>query len=97
MTAHERQVIIETVRGVISNFISDSSEITDADALLLNVNSVIRNAIKQLPTVEERKGKWIKDIYGNVVCSECSANRRDNRVGHIAFCNCCGAKMEAEE
>lgn len=97
MTAHERQVIIETVRGVISNFISDSLEITDADALLLNVNSVIRNAIKQLPTVEERKGKWIKDIYGNVVCSECKANRRDNRIGHIAFCNSCGAKMEVEE
>lgn len=47
---------------------------------------------------EERKtGKWIKDIYGNVVCSECRANRRDNRVGHIAFCNSCGAKMEVEE
>lgn len=47
---------------------------------------------------EERKtGKWIKDIYGNVVCSECRANRRDNRIGHIAFCNSCGAKMEVEE
>ena len=47
---------------------------------------------------EERKtGKWIKDIYGNVVCSECRANRRDNRIGHIAFCNSCGSKMEVEE
>ena len=43
---------------------------------------------------ERKTGKWTKDIYGNVVCSECRANRRDNRIGHITFCNCCGAKME---
>lgn len=48
--------------------------------------------------LQKRKtGKWIKDIYGNVFCSECRANRRDNRIGHIAFCNSCGAKMEVEE
>lgn len=46
---------------------------------------------------ERKTGKWIKDIYGNVVCSECRANRRDNRIGHITFCNSCGAKMEVEE
>lgn len=46
---------------------------------------------------ERKTGKWIKDIYGNVVCSECRANRRDNRIGHIAFCNSCGSKMEVEE
>ena len=46
---------------------------------------------------ERKTGKWIKDIYGNVVCSECKENRRDNRIGHIAFCNSCGAKMEVEE
>lgn len=51
-----------------------------------------------IEALQERKtGKWIKDIYGNVVCSECRANRRDNRIGHIAFCNSCGAKMEVEE
>lgn len=46
---------------------------------------------------ERKTGTWIKDIYGNVVCSECRANRRDNRIGHIAFCNSCGSKMEVEE
>lgn len=59
-----------------------------------------RDAIKVLMFCcnEKRKtGKWIKDIYGNVVCSECRANRRDHRIGHIAFCNSCGAKMEVEE
>ena len=60
-----------------------------------DLNSAI-NAV--LAETEERKtGKWIKDIYGNVVCSECRANRRDNRIGHITFCNSCGAKMEVEE
>lgn len=46
---------------------------------------------------ERKTGKWIKDTYGNVICSECRTNRRDNRIGHIAFCNSCGTKMEVDE
>lgn len=57
--------------------------------------TVMHMAIEALK--ERKTGKWIKDTYGNVVCSECRANRRDNRIGHIAFCNSCGTKMEVEE
>ena len=42
---------------------------------------------------ERKKGKWIKDAYGTVICSKCKGIRRDNRVGHIEFCNSCGADM----
>lgn len=45
----------------------------------------------------ERKGKWKKDNFGTVICSECKRPRRDNRVNHVNFCNSCGAKMKGAE
>ena len=56
---------------------------------------MFENVIETLPCVEPkpRKGEWIKDGFGNVICSSCAGYRRDNRDNHIAYCNKCGAKM----
>ena len=44
---------------------------------------------------ERKSGKWIKDIYGNVVCSEC---KRKPICGNLtAYCPHCGAKMEVDD
>lgn len=53
--------------------------------------------VAETPSIESRKGNWIEDRYGTVICSVCGKNRRDNRVAHINFCNSCGADMRGEE
>lgn len=57
--------------------------------------------IKQLPSVTQKSGEWIKDECGNVICSECKRFRRDCRYGHTNYCNHCGCRMfepqESEE
>lgn len=59
----------------------------------------LTNAIKSLPPVEteRKKGEWIEDNLGTVICSECKRPRRDNRVNHTKFCNSCGAKMKGAD
>ena len=43
------------------------------------------------------QGEWIKDNLGTVICSECKRPRRDNRIGHVNFCNSCGARMKGAD
>ena len=58
------------------------------------VEVVYKDDIDDAPTIEpERKGEWVKDAYGTVVCSECKGIRRDNRISHINWCNSCGCRM----
>lgn len=42
---------------------------------------------------ERVEGTWRTNLMGDIVCSCCKQIRRDNRTGHINFCNSCGAKM----
>ena len=45
-----------------------------------------------------KRGKWIKeDSTCEIVCSVCHGIRRDNRISHTNFCNCCGADMRGEQ
>jgi len=46
---------------------------------------------------EFRTAYWTKDAVGSIVCSKCGGIRKDNRIGHINFCNCCGAKMRGKQ
>lgn len=50
-----------------------------------------------IPSADRPQGKWIKNYYGTVICSECKCPRRDNRVGHIKYCNACGARMKGAD
>ena len=61
----------------------------------------LRLALSRVPSAEpeRKKGEWIKEdsIYETVTCSVCHGVRRDNRINHINFCNCCGADMRGEQ
>jgi len=72
----------------------------------------VKKDIQMIPTVEllmargtngviipiaRPTGKWETDNLRNTICSKCGGIRRDNRIQHIAFCNCCGAKMDGQE
>ena len=83
-------MIISVILGFILGFYTCS-------LMVMKDRKELKRIMETALEKERKTGKWIKDIYGNVVCSECRANRRDNRIGHIAFCNSCGAKMEVDE
>ena len=57
----------------------------------------IYDALKAIPSADRPQGEWIKDNLGTVICSECKRPRRDNRIGHINFCNSCGARMKGAD
>lgn len=66
----------------------------DMDELVKRVTEEIRNSFILDPV---KRGKWIKDNLGTVICSECKRPRRDNRINHINFCNSCGARMKGAD
>lgn len=57
------------------------------------------NRLEQLPPMQPkpRTAHWTKDIVGSVVCSNCGGIRKDDRISHMNFCNCCGADMRDRE
>lgn len=62
-------------------------------------SDVMEGALLELPPAqpERKKGRWIKeDSTHETVCSICHGIRRDNRISHINFCNCCGADMRGD-
>jgi hypothetical protein len=63
----------------------------------LNVLTEVRDRIESIPSADRPQGEWIEDNLGTVICSECKRPRRDNRIGHVNFCNSCGARMEGAD
>lgn len=73
----------------------------------------VEKAIQELPTIEERKGKWIhgreiwREHIGDAIvgigyedwrCSECHTLVKDAASGVLwKYCPWCGAKMERSE
>lgn len=59
--------------------------------------STVLTVLNQMPTIEERTGKWI-DIklfgIGCIKCSECNYTEMDMPEARSKFCPECGAKME---
>ena len=87
-----RQAAIDAVRRVIG----DNRSISVCDA------------IKQLPPIQPKRGKWIRtgsgSLYDLYECSKCGKPPKweclgDNRwkIAFTDFCPNCGAKMEATE
>ena len=57
-------------------------------------NKIIE-AIKRLPPIQPKRGKWIKISPANIYeCSECGKNVMTNDICAYDFCHGCGAKME---
>lgn len=85
----------------------------DADALLNEMSKCgmdewvsfwhkgyIQTFISNAPTADAVpvvRGEWVVDCLGITVCSNCKKPRRDNRVGHVNYCNSCGSDMRGEE
>lgn len=84
--------ILSELRSWFSCF--DEKEGLAYDALSLAIRAIKANSIVQ---AERKTGRWVKDNYGNTVCSECLGIRRDNRINYINFCNQCGADMRGEQ
>ena len=65
----------------------------------------IVHKINEMPTIEERKGKWMRNVDEDVnawwyECSECGDYPLKNAYGHdelSRWCPHCGAKMEGEQ
>ena len=54
----------------------------------------VYDAIKQLPPIQPKRGKWIYQM-GMIKCDQClRAIRRIDHDGLLNFCPNCGAKME---
>ena len=47
-------------------------------------------------TEQERRGIWLEDELGIIICSVCKRPRRDNREVHTKYCNACGARLREE-
>ena len=90
--------------------------LVDADALIDNICRYaspemawdrldIVHKINEMPTIEERKGKWMRNVDEDVnawwyECSECGDYPLKNAYGHdelSRWCPHCGAKMEGEQ
>jgi len=98
-----RQAAIDLIHKTIYGFfdiVDNESEepISEKDRLLLEVNKVISNGIKDLSPAqpERKKGKWIKQnpLVDTEECSLCKYNIYSEEL-ETPFCPWCGAQMEA--
>ena len=73
------------------------TEYGNGRVVYISVEEAVKR-IEQLPSAqpEPRTAYWTKDIVGSVVCSNCGGIRKDNRIGHTQWCNCCGCFMRGE-
>lgn len=91
-----RQKAINTAENMYG--VCDTGYMTDYKDLVIE-------ALEELPSAE-RKGKWIEDKYGNILCSECNWSAPKVMVGladrHLDYeksdyCWHCGARMVSED
>lgn len=53
--------------------------------------------VKDAPTIEPKKGKWVEDEYWDYKCSACGKGIDDDIYRFMPYCPNCGAKMERSE
>ena len=96
-----RQQAIDAFNTNIDELVVAGKE--NADAVERYLNRVI-DEIKQLPTIQPKRGKWIRtgsgSLYDHYECSECGKAPKwecmgDNRwkIAFTGFCPNCGADM----
>ena len=61
------------------------------EPVIANIEARIRKEI------ERPQSYWNYIQAGMAVCPFCGGTRQDNRVGHIAFCNKCGADLRGNK
>ena len=85
----DRQQAIDAFNTNIDELVVSGKE--NADSVERYLNRVI-NEIKQLPTIQPKRGRWINCDGGIATCSICGD--RWGVYGVMNFCPSCGAKME---
>ena len=60
-------------------------------------NSRSVKAIKQLPSIQPKRGRWIGKYPVTSACSECGFLIHDSKVKAFAYCPNCGADMRQRE
>lgn len=95
-------LIHKTVYGFFDIVDNESEEpMSEKDKLLLEVNKVVSNGIKDLPSAqpERKKGKWVDpaaiDVYRCSVCEEYTKLEVPKLFYH--YCPNCGAEMEEND
>jgi hypothetical protein len=80
---------------VIANYFKDECDVNTS--IRQAFEKGFRIGVKKGAITNRPQGEWIKDNLGTVICSECKRPRRDNRIGHVNFCNSCGARMKGTD
>ena len=60
----------------------------------------IEQTVKEQPTIEPKKGRWIQTRHFGLMyrmCSSCSAERKDDLSTGWNYCPYCGADMRPRE
>lgn len=59
----------------------------------------VKRKLQQIPAADvrpERRGRWIKDSGGTIICSECG-EEHEWETYRASYCDTCGAKMSWED
>lgn len=93
-----RQKVIEALETVGYDF-SESElsevELEEVCGAVSDVRQDMVDRIKQLPSAQPERGKWIKISPANIYeCSECGKGVMTNDICAYDFCHGCGAKMD---
>ena len=108
MTEQEKKEIIELVHKTLRGFFEPFPEgelgarpLTQTEKTLLEVNNVLCEKIKEIPTEERPSGEWIFNEDGNYECSRCGIAWKDMPVKDakpvFKACPWCGADMRERE
>lgn len=103
MTEQEKKEIIELVHKTLRGFFGPFPEgelgarpLTQTEKTLLEVNNVLCEKIKEMPTIERQHGEWKSFIDGMGIrlhrCSECGRVPFEKSF----FCPNCGFPMNEE-
>ena len=75
----------------------EQKEIDVSDVSAMYAYSKCKAIIKQLPSAQPKRGKWIGKYPVSSICSECGYLINDSKVKVFAFCPNCGADMRGEQ
>ena len=62
-----------------------------------NMNDIDRHTILNLPPIEPKRGKWIRNDNGTYSCSVCHSWIPEEQHHYARFCLYCGSDMRGEE
>lgn len=68
------------------------------ESVIAELDGTSLDGLKNNPTIEPRKGKWIKISPANIYeCSVCGQNVMTNDIETYKFCHGCGADMRGDK